>query len=49
MGEWLLAVCIPVGLLALGVGGFLLWARWGTGDPVEHHSSMPETWDPPEG
>ncbi|WP_327417468.1 hypothetical protein [Streptomyces sp. NBC_01233] len=37
------------GLLAMGLGGFLLWARFGTEDPVEHHSSMPHTWNRPEG
>ncbi|MFD9409728.1 hypothetical protein ACFWBN_22305 [Streptomyces sp. NPDC059989] len=49
MPEWLLAVLIPGGMVALGLGAFLLWARFGTEDPVEHHSSMPHTWDPPEG
>ncbi|WP_354644422.1 hypothetical protein [Kitasatospora camelliae] len=49
MPEWLLAVAVPVGVLGLVGGGFWLWARHGTQDPVEHHSSMPDEYTPPDG
>ncbi len=32
----LLAVVIPVGLLALGTGAYLLWVRFGTEEPWRH-------------
>lgn len=31
-----LAVVIPVGLLALGTGAYLLWVRFGTQEPWRH-------------
>ncbi|WP_159037170.1 hypothetical protein [Streptomyces specialis] len=49
MPEWSLMVLVPVGLLTAGAGVFALWARLGTGRPVEHHSSMPDTYQPPDG
>ncbi|HEY9374690.1 hypothetical protein [Streptomyces sp.] len=44
MSEWVLAVVIPVGLLGLGVGVFLVWAHKGTKEPLEHDNRMPETY-----
>ncbi|MBT2479743.1 hypothetical protein [Streptomyces sp. ISL-94] len=49
MLDWILAVVIPVALFAMGALAFWLWVRWGTDDPVEHHSSMPSSPDWPEG
>ncbi len=43
MPEWALAILIPVGLLAVGLGTFLLWARLGTKEPLKHDNRMPET------
>ncbi|MGW6563857.1 hypothetical protein [Streptomyces sp. NPDC054975] len=43
MPEWVLAVLIPVGLLTVGLGVFLVWARFGTKEPREHDNVMPET------
>ncbi|MEU7005361.1 hypothetical protein [Streptomyces sp. NPDC046332] len=44
MPDWVLAVLIPVGLLTVGVGVFLLWPRLGTKEPLEHDNPMPETY-----
>lgn len=43
MPEWALAILIPVGLLAVGLGVFLVWARLGTKEPLPHDNRMPET------
>lgn len=43
MPEWVLAKLIPVGLLAVGLGVFLVWARLGTKEPLPHDNRMPET------
>jgi hypothetical protein len=44
MPEWALAILIPVGLLAVGLGTFLVWARLGTKEPLNHGDNrMPET------
>ncbi|GJF32467.1 hypothetical protein KNE206_51670 [Kitasatospora sp. NE20-6] len=45
----LLAVLIPVAALAAVGCGYWLWARLGTEDPVEHHSSVPHEYTPPDG
>lgn len=49
MPEWLFAVLIPVGLLGVGACAFLIWAALGTERLVEHHSSMPSSWEGPAG
>ncbi|MEV6979076.1 hypothetical protein [Kitasatospora sp. NPDC093806] len=49
MTEALLAVLIPAGLLAATAAGYWLWARHGTDTPVEHHSTMPTEYQPPDG
>ncbi|MFF1921353.1 hypothetical protein ACFVW8_12370 [Streptomyces sp. NPDC058221] len=43
MPGWALAVLIPCGSLALCLGVFLIWARLGTKEPLEHDNPMPET------
>ncbi|MFI9046116.1 hypothetical protein [Streptomyces sp. NPDC053427] len=43
MPEWVLAILVPVGLLAVGLGTFLVWARLGTKEPLHHDNQMPET------
>ncbi|WP_441245540.1 hypothetical protein [Kitasatospora sp. McL0602] len=49
MVEGILAVLIPVGLLALAGVGYWFWAEHGTEEPIEHHSSMPHEHKWPEG
>lgn len=43
MPDWALAILIPVGLLAVGLVTFLIWARLGTKEPLKHDNRMPET------
>ncbi|MBZ4320509.1 hypothetical protein [Streptomyces huiliensis] len=43
MPEWALAILIPVGLLAVGLGAFLIWARLGTKEPLKHDNQITET------
>ncbi|QKW10535.1 hypothetical protein HUT18_33080 [Streptomyces sp. NA04227] len=49
MVQWVWAGLVPVGVLGVGAGVFWVWARMGTDRPVEHHSSMPTEYVPPEG
>ncbi|MGW6918357.1 hypothetical protein ACWGB8_31765 [Kitasatospora sp. NPDC054939] len=49
MLDIVLAVLIPCGVLGLSGLGYWVWVRYGTGDPVDHHSSMPERPDWPDG
>jgi hypothetical protein len=49
MPDWLWAVLVPVVLLGLAVGAFVVWAARGTADPVEHHSTMPDEPNWPDG
>ncbi|MFF5971873.1 hypothetical protein ACFY7C_10145 [Streptomyces sp. NPDC012769] len=47
MPEWLIAVLVPVGMLGLGAGAFLVWVKFGTDRPVEHHGpGLQDEWDP---
>lgn len=43
MPEWVWAILVPAGLLAVGLGAFLVWARLGTKEPLKHDNRMPET------
>ncbi|WP_371493841.1 hypothetical protein OG871_02190 [Kitasatospora sp. NBC_00374] len=39
----------PSAVLGIAGIGYWLWATFGTEEPVEHHSSMPSEYDPPDG
>ncbi|MDG4859707.1 hypothetical protein P8605_16375 [Streptomyces sp. T-3] len=43
VSEWVLAVLIPVALVAVGLCAFLVWAHLGTKRPLRHDNPMPET------
>ncbi|WP_406146799.1 hypothetical protein [Streptomyces sp. NBC_01012] len=44
MPDRALAVLVPVGLIAVCLGVFLLWVRLGTKEPLKHDNTMPETY-----
>ncbi|NYV77539.1 hypothetical protein [Streptomyces sp. UH6] len=49
MSDVLWAVLIPVALLAVAGLVLAVWAARGTSRPVEHHSSMPDEPNWPDG
>ncbi|GHA53354.1 hypothetical protein [Streptomyces tendae] len=42
MPEWLIAVLIPIGLLVVCAGAFLVWVSVDTHNPVHRDTSDPE-------
>ncbi|MFJ3792374.1 hypothetical protein [Kitasatospora sp. NPDC090091] len=49
MLDWVLAILVPAGIVAAAAGAYWCWARFGTDRPVDHHSSMPNEPDFPDG